>query len=265
MNRRCTTLAPVLLLGLLVSPSAWASGLHPHVELELGFNTRSPSGLALTTWSPNIYAATQIDSGLALSAAWGIAALDIESADGSGVQPLNPFIGIHATPSFGKLRFEIGFGATIPLAVAEQPAEQAAFRTARAIRGSWDPWLYRPDTFSLAVPLRVELDAAEALLLAAEGAAFLHVGTRPGSTELWGYQVGGEARLRFDSVHVGARIFAVMAEPEVVQSALEPFVNVELGPLDVFVRMTLNLDRPDGFAFDREGIWGARAGLGYRF
>jgi hypothetical protein len=253
-------------LALLASgrPAA-ASELTPRIELELGFNTRSPDGPTLTTWAPNIHAFTQVDDGLALSATWGLATLDAERAESSGLKPLNPFIGVHLTPTLGDLRLALGFGGALPLAEARDPASADAYRTARAIRGSWDPWLYMPETFTLALPVRAELDALDMLLLAAEGAVFLNIGTRPGSGEQVGFQGALEAVARLGEVHAGLRVLAVRPDEELTQTALEPFLRVALGPVDLSGRLTMNLDRPDGFAFDREGIWGVRMGVGYRF
>lgn len=254
-----------LLAALALAPAAvHASELDPHVELEVGFNTRSPEGATLTTWAPNIRAFAKVDDDLALSLAWGMAILDIEDAEGSGLSPLNPFIAVHLTPEMGRLRMRFGFGAALPLAEARDDATLEAYRTTRAIRGSWDSWLYTPDTFSLAVPVRLELEVAEPLLLAADGAAFLSVGTRAGSGEMVGLQGAVEARARLGELHLGLRGLVVRTD-DATQPSLEPFAQLALGPVDLSARLTMNLAAPDGFAFDPDGIWGARVAVGYRF
>ncbi len=251
-----------IVLGLaLAAPSAAASELDPHIELDLGLFAGPDGEVAV---APNLGAYTRLSSDLALSGRFGFATLDQSGSD-FVVRPLNPFLALHLTPEMERVRMRVGVGAALPLAGVEDDQSRAAYRTARGIRGSWDPWLYRWDTFSLAVPLRIEFDVAPALQLAADGAVFLHIGTRPGAGEQLGVQGAVEARARLGAIDLGVRAQIVRPEEDRTQAALEPFAALHLGPVDIGARLTMNLAPPDGFAFDRDGIWGAHLSLGYRF
>lgn len=260
-------LAPAALFAIsfVNERSANASELSPHVSIDLGFNTRSDGGLNLTTWAPNLSAYAVVDPDLALSLDWGLTAVNGREAIGTGVEPLNPFLAAYATPAHGPLRLRLGLGVALPIAEARTENELNAYRSARALRGGWDPWLYRPDTFSLVVPVRAELAVGPPLLLAAEGAVFVLFGTAAGSGEQLGFQGALEATGRLGILDLGARLQAVSETPDEAQVSVEPFARVHLGPVGLLARLTLNLDEPDGFAFDRGGIWGAHVGLAFYY
>lgn len=258
-----TPFAVAAALGLIALP-VQADELKPHVKLDMGFNTRSPEGQSITTWAPNLHVFAKVDEDVGLSADWGLAAVDANS-DGSGLVPLNPFIGIHITPKVGKLSLRLGVGTALPVAEGDDQASLDAYQSARAVRGSWDPWLYATETFTVALPLRAEFDVADPLLLAAEGAAFIHFGTSADSGQQLGLQGALAAVGRLGPVDLGLRVQAVQVEDRDLQTALEPFAQLRLGPVGIQGRLTMNLDAPDGFAFDREGVWGAHLGLAYYY
>lgn len=247
------------------SATAQAEEKKNEVYLELGFNTRSPSGTSLTTWAPNLGFFTHINESIALSADWGLTALDIEDGvDAPGVKPLNPFVALHLTPTIGDLDLRAGLGIALPVAEANDAANLAPYASARALRGSWDPWLYEPDTVSFVLPLRAEFNGLDMLMLAAEGAVYLQLDTAGGQERL-GFQGAIEAALRLGRAQVGLRLQGVRPEDEVVRGSVEPFVSLGLGPVALRGRLTMNLSEPDGFAFDPDGIWGAHFGVAYEF
>lgn len=232
---------------------------------ELGFNTRNPAGSSLTTWAPNLGFYTELDELFALSADWGLTALEVQNGlNQPGVKPLNPFVAVHLTPDAGALDLRVGLGIALPVAEANDAANLAPYTSARAVRGSWDPWLYEPDTVSFVVPLRAEYLAAEVIELAVEGAVWVQLDTAGGQERI-GFQGAIEAATRVDLFRFGLRLQGVRPEDEVVRASIEPMADVQLGPVWLRGRLTLNLAAPDGFAFDTNGIWGAHLGLAYRF
>lgn len=249
-----------------LSGTAEAQERRSEVYVDVGFNTRSPGGANLTTWTPNLGLFTQVDDNIAISADWGLTALSVDEigVENPGVKPLNPFVAAHLTPRIGDFSLRFGIGLAIPIAEAADATNQRPYDSARAIRGSWNPWLYATDTVSVAIPARIAWRPLDLFRLAAEGAAFMMVDTAGGEERL-GFQGALEAALVFDTVELGARIQGVRPQDEVTRAAVEPFVVLGLGPVRLRGRLTMNLEAPDGFAFDENGIWGAHLGVAYTF
>jgi hypothetical protein len=69
-----------------------------------------------------------------------------------------------------------------------------------------------------------------------------------------------------EMVRLGGRLDAALLEDGRAQSALVPFVHLEIeGGTILQLELTANLDEPFGFAFEEGGIWGASLLAGSRF
>ena len=255
----------------LAPPVARAQELEPHIQLDLGFNTRRPDGVSLTTWAPNLSFYTQFDYQLALSAAWGLTAVNIDEDSiqslGNGVESLNPFVALHVTPEFDRVSMRVGFGLAIPLAEGDSNANFIALRSAAATRGSWDPWLYEQDTLSFAIPLRLEWRASPLLRLAVDGATFLFVpvGGAPNRSEQLGFQGALEGLVYLGDFRVGARLQAVRPQDDDALGSFEPFAQFMLGDLGLHGKLTFNFNDRDSLAFDDQGIWAFHLGATFYF
>ncbi|MEO1232917.1 MAG: hypothetical protein AAFZ18_28890 [Myxococcota bacterium] len=264
-TRRALTLT-LSVAAAIAAGEARAEDRPSEVYVDVGFNTRNPGGANLTTWTPNLGLFAAVDDNIAISADWGLTTFSVDEVDleNPGVKPLNPFVAAHLTPQIGDFSLRLGLGLAIPVAEGSDEASLRLYESARAIRGSWDPWLYATETISVAIPARVAWQPLNLVRLAAEGAAFLMIAT-DGSGERLGFQGALEAALVFDGFEVGARIQGVRPQDEVTRAAFEPFAAVGVGPVWLRGRLTMNLAEPDGFAFDEDGIWGAHLGLAYTF
>jgi hypothetical protein len=81
-------------------------------------------------------------------------------------------------------------------------------------------------------------------------------------------QIAVEGGARLGRMFVlGGRFQTVFwaTDQDLTQLALVPFVRLEGESGFGYLRMTINLDEPYGFAFDDDGIWGLHAGGGARF
>ena len=249
---------------LTASAPALAEARASEVWIELGFNTRSPGGARLTTWAPNLGVFTELDSDMAMSATWGLTALALDDAEAPSVKPLNPFVAVHWTPEWRNFDLRLGLGAALPLAEANDEASRRPYESARALRGSWDPWLYEPDTVSFAVPARLTWRPIEVLRFAAEGAGYVLVDTS-GEGERFGVQGAMEAAITLEPAFaLGSRLIGLTAQGEASRTAVEPFVCLGLGPVMLRGRVTLNLGDLTTLA-DADGVWGAHFGVGYTF
>lgn len=254
----------VLAASLLSNAAAQASELDSHVGVDFGFNTRTQNGQDLTIWAPNFEAYATFNDDFALSVDWGLTSLDADQ--GTGVQALNPFIGLHLTPdTIDGVRMRVGLGVALPVAVSDRPAQMEALRSAQAIRGSWDSWLYQPETLSFALPLRLEWNVIEVLTLAAEGAVFVNLATTDDGQELFGVQGAVEGIGHLGIFDLGLRLQAVRPEEDAAQISAEPFVGLRFGPVGVSGRLTFNVNEPDGFTVDEGRIWGAHVGAAFYF
>lgn len=238
-----------------------ASGRSSSIGVELGFNTRDSSQGSITTFAPRIDAFAMISPNLAISAGWGLTTVDAESLAG-GAHTLNPALGLHLTPDLGPVRLRVGILATLPLASSGEAS--AALESARILRGGYEPWLYLPDTFAAAIPLRAELTVFDAVDLALEAAAFTYMGTAADAETQFAGQGAVEALLRLGMARLGARAQMVRGAPELDQLSVEPMARLELDAVVVEGRLTFNLEQPELERIEDQ-LWGAHLGVAYRY
>ncbi|MBX2814098.1 MAG: hypothetical protein KTR25_19975 [Myxococcales bacterium] len=247
-----------------------ASEMDPHIELNLGFNTRNPTeNIRYTTWVPSLHVLAELNHQLLLTADWGLTLIDTDALTGTNADALNPFVALHFTSDFGRGRLRAGAGLSLPVADGEGPRGQEALATAAAMRGNWDPWLYEADTMSFVVPARLEFYPSQNITIAADFAAFMLIPFVRDSTQI-GLQGAAEGIYHLRPLNLGVRIQGVRVEDDNpatsdTQASIEPFVGFRTGDVSLKAKFTINLSQPEGFAFDEDGIWGLHFSGAYYF
>jgi hypothetical protein len=200
--------------------------------------------------------------------ATGSTVMDREHGFGVG----NPYLGVSRVHLDGTLRYKAGLGVTLPLA-ADEDASGAAVVVAPATYGMQDIHLWAPDTLSITAPLRVE--AGDTVVLSVDAMPGVLIDSnddRPAdddAPELFLQVAPGAGVWATDTFLVGTRLpifWAVTGDaPDNAQLALEPYARLDVGSGFVNAGLTVNLDEPLGFAFDRAKVWGAHLGGGLIF
>lgn len=261
------------------------SSYDPHAEgltlgLDVGWNTDHVGGEDLQVVSPTI-SARIAGRRLELALDWPLVYLDVSGAMGdSTFLSGNPFLAAFLVNRHDYGVFKLGFGVALPVSNIDDSAgrlfgvgaglglDSTAYAYARAIRGSWNAWLYYPDQFALVVPALLERQIG-ALVLGAEGAAALLVPVDHSvddTTDLV-FQAKGSVAVRASVLTAGLALQAVWGPTSGggAQLAAVPFVQADWGPGSfVYARFLLNVDEPLGFIGDGADLWGVSVGAGGR-
>ncbi len=239
-----TGLTAALALGVASTTTAQAYANDGKVELSGLFSAGLEGGEVIT---PRISAFVPISSGFALSGDIGLGVItggDDDDEDGADV--LNTYIAGHILGDAGVASYRFGFGVAIPSARDGAPATAVS----SAPRGLTDLWIYSPDTWSLVVPGRVEMDAG-IVTIAGDGAVVLYI-PEEGSAD-FGFQVAGEVAVSLGIIGLGARLQLASVptgDGDLTQVSLYPFIQAKF--VAVYARLGLyyNLDEPFGPSFD---------------
>lgn len=256
--KKSMTIAAAVALGL-VAVQATAHANTFDLRLDTNFLPKE----SVTAAAPVARLAVPL-GGLTLRADWGLTIADVSSQ--TGVKPLNPFIGVGYDLSLGVMNLTIAGGVALPIlriSGDDEVASVAAASIAASMVGYWDPWLYEPNSLSLAFPARLDLNipGIDAMV---EGGLYFSVGTSDGEDSELGMQAAAEIAFPLLPVlSLGARlqtVYLVTAEG-LFQTSAEPFAQVGLGPLAVRAGLLVNIDEPAGFGFDSNKIWSAHLGV----
>ena len=182
----------------------------------------------------------------------------------------NPYLGLNRVHVDGTLRYKAGLGVTLPIATDEAPDVWAAALT-QPTYGWQDLHLWSPNTVSIAAPLRVEL--GDPVVVSVDAAPIVVVVTQDNgdhsNTDLLLQVAPGLGVFATDALLLGARLpiawLATVDTYDAAQVSLEPYARLDLGSGFVNARLTVNLDEPNGFAFDEGKVWGAHLGGGLVF
>ncbi len=167
------------------------------------------------------------------------------------------------------LRHRVGLGVTLPFASTDSVSELGALYLAAGMRGAWDVWLWAPERLSLIATGSVETDLGERVVAAADAGAgvLFYAGDRGGET-VFAAQLAGNVEYRLDSIAIGGRLAAVLAD-EVLpdrksfQLSVMPYGRVALGEAAFLsAGFHVNLMAPYGFSFAEAKVWGLRIGVG---
>ncbi|HTM45144.1 MAG TPA: hypothetical protein VL137_09335 [Polyangiaceae bacterium] len=179
----------------------------------------------------------------------------------------NPYAALSYLSEREALRFKIGGGVALPLVRAGDVAEYANALTAAAMDGFQNSFLWTSRTMSLVAPMRLE--TGQVPIFSLDGAPIVGLPTGKGGDMELSVQLAPGASVYVGySTLVGARLplyWIPTQSGDDASVALEPFVRHEIDSIFLNARLTLNLDKPLGFAFDRDGFWGLHLGGGGTF
>ncbi|HJL04389.1 MAG TPA: hypothetical protein RMH85_25385 [Polyangiaceae bacterium LLY-WYZ-15_(1-7)] len=240
-------------------------------------------GYALSSWLGARY---RVLDPLELELGWGFtyAKTEVQSALGSdddrGFRSANPWLGANWV---GVLRvgapmaLRIGLGLALPAAKAvdeplEDHAEVAGLLVAPGMRGAWDLWRWLPDTLGIAVSSSLVARPHPVLALRASlGLGFL-APVRQEDGEDRDLEIAAQlgvdlAVLPVEHFTIGMRLQGVILTvgDDQFQSALEPFVGVEVEQVLLRLGLMINLDEPYGTGFGAGDVWALRLSGSARF
>jgi len=241
------------------------------LDAEIGIFADSTEDYSIYTISPDVSVEVPVGDWKVLGD-WSFFnithVLSDESDDEVGIVTGNPFVAF--ARSFGdKGKSHLGLGLTIPL--AQSPTSGSAtyqsYYYSGAMRGLWNTWLWTPEALTIVAPGRLVLEDIFGMNLTGEaGLGYLiPISARDIREDKLIVQVAGEIGTRLGVVEVGGRVQAVIfptVDGNKLQSAVQPYLGLGFGPMFIRAALLMNLDKPLGFAFDDEGIWGLRFQFG---
>lgn len=261
-------------------------GPRGRLEAEVGLSAHSGDDDSQFWLSPLLRGQYRVLDTVAVTADWGFSYMNSSPEDGNSknrFRPGNPFIAVHSARRHGCTELRVGLGATIPLASLTERDQYNVFPVyygAMAIRGMSEYWLWFPNAMTVALPVSWETVLSDDWLWG-------------GSVVLVGSAVFSEAApaetLRFltekprrshlvvpVSLHAGYHlgpaivgayvhsIFIVTGDGD-KQLSFTPFTKLGLGAGYLEARLTINIDKPLGLSFSKDGYWGVQLGGGYGF
>ncbi|MBI5542443.1 MAG: hypothetical protein HY901_01030 [Deltaproteobacteria bacterium] len=209
------------------------------------------------TLAPTLRAAYGLSKRWRLRGEWGFvsAAQGSEGEHGwTQLESGNLLLGLDSRGGAGALRWRLGAGLTAPLAHLEgehDPHGRSAYGDASMLQGLWDLWLWAPDRIGLVVPAGAVIKGDRYRLGLEAGAAML-VPVR----ETLGTSVDALTQARIVAALHSAETFEAGAQLQSVliatqpsdgwQTAIAPFVRLQLGPVELGARLLLPIDAPLG-------------------
>lgn len=167
-----------------------------------------------------------------------------------------------------------GFEFALPLAFSRDGREALAFDMARAGRGAWNPWLWKPSTLAVVVPVAWSVAWTPRFQTGFEGAA---AGLFSASPRQAGPKFAGQLAIfaRVDLGRLGVELAARgvydgdASDP--TRLSVSPAADFALCrrertvcPLRVLARLNVNIDAPYGFtSANAMRILGGQVGLGW--
>ena len=190
---------------------------------------------------------------------------DDSSESGFGVGNLH--LGANWLKAAGPVRLKLGAALEGgPWTSDPSAASALALFGGTAMNASHELGLWAPERFSIVTPSRVEFGTTSSSRLILHSVFIsrpaadseISVQFDPGV----GYYVARDALL---GVRLPIAAVPTGGSGDNAQIALEPFARVGIGDGFVNLRLTMNLDEPLGFAFDKGKIWGLHVGGGGSF
>ncbi|MCA9513921.1 MAG: hypothetical protein KC635_03165 [Myxococcales bacterium] len=264
---RLAGLAGMAAAALLVGGSVEARAATAHVGVDVGVGTAAGDAL---DGSVVITAVPGFSFLLGPGSVFGEVPFAGAAGDEAGFRLGNPVLGYGVTLK-DNLRFAPA--VALPVATARRDGNVARDLTllsnAAAMDGWHAIWRWLPDDLAIVLPLsnqtplgnggvlQTQLVLTTTIPTAGDGAevdVILELGTR--LLAPLGERVG--VGLGFSEV-----LFVTSGrEGDLSQAALEPsFLWIIAPGSSLVVRLVMNLDAPNGFAFDSDKVWGAHVGL----
>jgi hypothetical protein len=275
----CSGIAAILLGAPSAGADSWLapSGLHGaglgmgsnalgHAYADTAFFTRDGTTLLSPIFGAGFRVAPEVELEVALP-------LSFVFGDASASLVGNPYLGVSYVLDGPSTRVKLGGGLGLPITDVADSDEFAALAGAVASRGMQESWFWFDDALPIVFPLRLETPALGGVRFTLDAAlSFITPMGRRDEAELVVQAAPGVAARVSDAVSTGARLtfFAVPTadagdRDQLDQLALEPFLRIEGESFFFSTRLTVNLDEPLGFSFDRRKIWGLHVGVGGAF
>ena len=265
----------------LALTSATARAELGHVGFDTGFHTQSDVTAFALVLDAGVRPMDNLEVGL--TAPFAVGSVDkfpllwgISTGSEAGSATGNIMLGAaYVVGDSAATHSRIGLDVGLPLSRADDAlADVVVLGMAVATYGLRNFWWYATDYVPVVVSGEVETATGPLFLLtdAAVGVLFPvrdRADDNAGTDAL--LQLRGGAAFGSELINAGVKLgFAHYAgdgsDDDSTQLALEPFVRMsELGPLYGELSLTMNLDKPLGFAFDDQRVWGLHLGLGARF
>jgi hypothetical protein len=229
----------------------------------LGGGYRVTESLEVEAMLPFTYASMQV---IAYGDMYTPPRLEREGAFAIG----NPYLGVSRVHLDGTVRYKAGLGVTLPVA-GDDDRQLWALEFTRLTSGWQDQHLWAPNTLSIAAPVRVEV--GERVVAGVDATPIVVVPTQDNGggddADLLLQVAPGIGAYATDALLLGARLpiawLTTVDTWDAAQIALEPYARVDFGSGFVNGRLTVNLDEPNGFAFEDGRVWGAHLGGGLVF
>ncbi len=177
----------------------------------------------------------------------------------------NPFLSVHYVQALEQMNYRIGAGVAVPLATIDgDRGASRAFGYMNAIgnRVGFDRYLWEPDRLGLVIPARIE-GVTQRVVLGADAAVGTLIWTGPGTQDTTYFgQLAGEVGYQVSpTTTVGLRLLGhwlpdIDLDDPSFAFGLEPGFRTQIGDGGFLgVRLTIPVDEPYGFAFERGGNW----------
>jgi hypothetical protein len=263
------------------------------LALELGGYFRDDDDAARVVVSPLISGWISVAKGVDMELDWGLAlsSIDPESASSKGSFCLgNPALSAKRVISADRNQIYFGVGVAAPVSsINAKPRElddgkalndwqrkflrtQYTSRTAAAMRGLWDYWLWIPEHLSFFIPVGAKMISEEHILAAGQAAGALLIPTGDYETDRAEMiiQLAGDLGFAFEWFSAGLRVQGVLlpipgGDEGHAQFSAGVFGRFDLNNAFVAAKAMMNLDTPYG-AFDKgPEIWGVLLSGGAKF
>ena len=262
-----------------------ANGTHDkrfHLTTDIALHFGGVTGVDVFMLSPVFGTRVLFSENWILDAQWGFSLTkfkpDNDSSD-TTLRPGSPVVSINYQHTKNDFSYRLGVGATVPVAflpgnLNKRVIAETAYDFAAATRGNWDYFMWNPHTFSLVIPMKLERRKPSGFIWGVEAdfGFMISINSKNDNNNAFiqlasnlGYQVKDWLRVggRFQLVIIPKLRLAGVDER--TQLSVEPYLR--FGDADKFVttRILINIDKPHGFSFDKNEVWGLRIGAGAAF
>jgi hypothetical protein len=170
----------------------------------------------------------------------------------------NPWLALAYLPDCTCGLSRLSLGMAIDASQSDSPLEQRALSLARGAMGDWDGYLWIDHMLPLVAGASTRMDLGM-VRLSWDGDLIFGLPVR--SREFnFGMQNAGELALLFNwHMQLAGRVSAAYYptfDGDNLQTALSFYLRYVVVTDSIGARFTINLDRPSGFSFDDQGIWG---------
>ncbi len=266
-------------------PKERASAPAGALGARLGLYFRGDDTGTLYQLSPLLAGWVGVAGGVHIGLDWGFAfgGTSPDGGDASNHLVLgNPFLFLRRVLQEGRTEIRFGIGLSLPASSVPGQGDsdfletEAAYRTASAMRGRYDHWLWMPEQLGLVFRAGADTLSKSRVFVGGETALAIlipsgdyHDDTASvylqGSGEIgFGCQEPGSAhasklvaRLQLVSIPIG--------EDDRLQMSIGPAGRVQLDSFFLDGSLMVNLDPPDGVFGDGRDIWGVHLGGGMNF